>query len=111
MSNHIFDFWQNVATTSIGIIVTMLGFWFTIGRKMATHSEVCDLIETRSPYLQDRHLIMERLNSNKEIQTAFATALQKNTEVLNELKIQLATLSNTLVALEHRINRAQNNVQ
>jgi hypothetical protein len=111
MSEHIINFWQNIATTSIGIIVTMLGFWITIGKKMATRSEVCEMVETKSPYVQDRQFIMERLNSNKEIQTAFATALQKNTEVLNELKIQIATLGKTLEALENRINRVQDNVR
>jgi len=99
------NLWQNLATTSIGIIVTMLGFWFTIGRKMATLSEVCDLIETRSPYLQDKHFIMERLATNKETQAAFAMALQRNTEVMTELKIQIATLGKTLEALEERIER------
>jgi hypothetical protein len=98
--------WQNIATTSVGIIVTMLGFWLTIGRKMATTSEVCELIESRSPYLQDKQFIMERLNSNKEIQSAFANALQRNTDVLNELKIQIATLGKTLEALEDRIERS-----
>jgi hypothetical protein len=49
---------------------------------------------------------MERLNSNKEIQSAFANALQRNTEVLNELKVQIATLGKTLEALEERIERA-----
>jgi hypothetical protein len=105
----IIDLWQNVATTSIGIIVTMLGFWLTIGRKMTSRDEVFHMIEVHSPYLQDKQLIMERLSSNKEVQTAFATALQKNTEVLNELKIQLATLSKTLEGLEHKVERVKDN--
>jgi hypothetical protein len=107
MDPNILDFWKNISTTSIGIIVTMLGFWLTIGRKMATTAEVCELIDTRSPYLQDKQFIMERLSSNKEIQSAFATALQRNTEVMNELKIQIATLGKTLEALEDRIERSQ----
>jgi DNA-binding HxlR family transcriptional regulator len=48
---------------------------------------------------------MERLNSGKESQLAFATALQRNTEVMNELKIQIAMLSKTLETLEERIER------
>jgi hypothetical protein len=99
------EVWQYVATTSIGIILTMLGFWFTIGRNMATKSEVCDMIETKSPYVQDRQFIMERLAVNKETQAAFAAALQRNTEVMNELKLQIATLGHTLEALESRIER------
>ena len=48
---------------------------------------------------------MERLAANKESQAAFASALQRNTEVMNELKIQLVTLGKTLEALEERIER------
>ena len=105
MSETIIHFWENLATTCIGIIVTMMGFWVAIGRNMATKSEVADMIETKSPYLQDRQFIMERLNNNKETQTAFANALQRNTEVMNELKVQIATLGKTLEALEERIER------
>lgn len=106
MNDTIIHFWENVATTSIGILVTMIGFWFTMGRNMATKAEVLEIVESKSPYLQDRQFIMERLNSNKEIQSAFANALQRNTEVLNELKVQIATLGKTLEALEDRIERA-----
>jgi len=105
MEETIINFWQNIASTSIGIIITMMGFWFTIGRKMATRAEVCELIDTRSPYLQDKQFIMERLNTNKEVQSAFANALQRNSDVLIELKIQIATLAKALETLETRIEK------
>jgi len=105
MTDTIIHFWENLATTAIGIIVTMLGFWVTIGRNMATKAEVSHMIETQSPYVHDRQFIMERLNSGKESQAAFATALQRNTEVMNELKIQIAMLGKTLEALEDRIEK------
>ncbi len=105
MNDSVIDLWKYIATTSIGIILTMIGFWFTIGKNMATKSEVCEMIETKSPYAQDRQFIMERLAINKETQAAFASALQRNTEVMNELKIQIATLGKTLEALEERIER------
>jgi hypothetical protein len=101
----IYDLWKYIATTSLGIIITMVGFWLTIGKNMVTKSEVCEMIETKSSYSQDRQFIMERLAINKETQAAFALALQRNTEVMNELKIQLATLGKTLEALEERIER------
>jgi len=105
MSETIIHFWENIATTSIGIIITMIGFWITIGKNMVTKAEVLAMIETQSPYVNDRQFIMERLNSNKENQAAFALALQRNTDVMTELKIQIATLGNTLKALEDRIER------
>jgi len=105
MTDTIVHFWENLATTSIGIIVTMLGFWMTIGRNMATKSEVAHMIDTQSPYLHDRQFIMERLANNKESQAAFSMALQRNTEVMNELKIQIAMLGKTLEAIENRIEK------
>jgi predicted nucleic-acid-binding protein len=72
---------------------------------MVTKAEVIELLESNSPYLQDKQFIMERLAINKETQAAFASALQRNTDVMNELKIQIATLGKTLEALEDRIER------
>jgi len=103
MSETIIHFWENIATTSIGIIVTMLGFWVTIGRNMATKADVLNMIDTQSPYIHDRQFIMERLNVNKETQAAFSSALQRNSDVMMELKIQLVTLAKTLEAIESRI--------
>lgn len=105
MNETIMHFWENIATTSIGIIVTMLGFWVTIGKNMVTKAEAIELIKTQCPYSNDRQFIMERLAINKESQAAFANALQRNTEVMNELKVQIATLGKTLEALEDRIER------
>jgi hypothetical protein len=105
MSDQIINFWEALATTSTGVVITLLGFWFTIGRKMATTAEVCELIDTRSPYLQDKQFIMERLNTNKEVQSAFANALQRNSDVLIELKVQIATLAKALETLETRIEK------
>lgn len=84
----------------------MLGFWVTIGKNMVTKAEVIEIMERQSPYLQDKQFIMERLNSNKETQAQFASALQRNTEVMTELKIQIATLAKTLEALEQRIEHS-----
>ncbi|NDB60334.1 hypothetical protein EB001_18045 [bacterium] len=100
--------WEFVATTSIGIVISLVGFWFTIGKNMASKNDVLEMIENRSPYLQDRQFIMERLAINKETQAAFATALQRNTEVMTELKVQIATLGKTLEALEEKIERSSN---
>ena len=98
--------WQIIASTSIGVIITLVTFWAMIIRHMVTKSEIENLIQTHSPYMQDRQFIMERLASNKESQTAFANALQRNSEVMNELKIQLAMLSKTLESIEDRIEKS-----
>lgn len=106
MGETIIHFWQALATAGVGIIITLVGFWVGIGRKIITREEITKMIASESPYNQDRQFIMERLNTNKESQAAFALALQRNTEVMNELKIQIATLGKTLEALEDRIERS-----
>lgn len=105
MSDTIIHFWENLATTSIGIIITLIGFWVTVGKNIITKAEVIEIIENQSPYLQDKQFIMERLTNNKEALAQFANALQRNTEVMNELKIQIGILGKTLEALEDRIER------
>lgn len=106
MSENIIHFWQAISTTCIGIIVALISFWIGIGRKIVAREEIFDMIKNDSPYIQDRQFIMERLASNKETQAALTNMLQRNTEVMNELKIQIATLGKTLEALEERIERS-----
>jgi predicted RND superfamily exporter protein len=106
MNEHnISNFWQVLSTTSIGIIITLLGFWVGIGRKIVSKEEISEMIKHESPYNVDRQFIMERLASNKETQLLLTAMLQRNTEVMTELKIQIATLGKTLEALEERIER------
>ena len=105
MNEAVIHLWQNIATTSIGIIITMMGFWVTIGKNMATKAEVLNMIETQGPYLLDRQFIFERLSVNKETQALFALSLERNSDVMAELKIQIVMLGKTLEALESRIEK------
>jgi hypothetical protein len=98
-------FWQSLASLTIGVLVTLIGFWAGIGRKIVSKEEITKMIENNSPYCQDRQFIMERLATNKETQVALSVTLQKVIEVMNELKIQIATLGKTLEALEERIEK------
>lgn len=97
------ELWKHIATTCIGIIVSGISFWFVIARNMVSKDEVKHMIETQSPYVNDKQFIMEKLNTHKETQAQFAQALQRNTEVMVELKTQIAVLGETLKALEKRI--------
>lgn len=105
MNESILHFWQSVATVSIGIVVTLMGFWVGVGRKIITKEEISRMIQNETPYCKDREFIMERLATNKETQAALSITLQKVIEVMNELKVQIATLGKTLEALEERIER------
>lgn len=107
MNESIGHFWQSLASVTIGILVTLIGFWAGIGRRIVSKEEISRMIQNEAPYSQDRQFIMERLAQNKETQVALSVTLQKVIEVMNELKVQIATLGKTLEALEERIERQQ----
>ena len=102
---HILNFWQSVATVSIGVMITLISFWAGISKKIVSKEEISQMIQNETPYGKDREFIMERLAINKETQAALSITLQKVIEVMNELKVQIATLGKTLEALEERIER------
>jgi 5-bromo-4-chloroindolyl phosphate hydrolysis protein len=103
--NTIGSFFENLTTSMVSIIIALIGFWTTFIRNLATKQEVEEMIHNQSQYSKDRQYIMEKLNDTKETNTTIFKALEKNTEVMNELKIQIATLGKTLEALEDRIER------
>lgn len=101
-------FFENFTTSMLSVVIALIGFWTTFVKNLVNRKEVEEMIETcsqSSQYAKDRQFIMERLNSHKEDTSILFKALEKNTEVMTELKIQIATLGKTLEALEHRIER------
>ena len=99
------NFWQVIASGAVSVVITLIVFWAGIVRHMITKDEVCEMLDTHSPYVKDRQFIMERLAINKEIQAEISNALKHNSEVMNELRVQIATLAKTLEVLEFRINK------
>lgn len=100
----ILHFWQSVATAALGVMITLITFWAGVSKKIVSKEEIGRMIQNESPYFKDREFIMERLAANKETQAALSITLQKVIEVMNELKIQIATLGKTLEALEDRMD-------
>ena len=105
MTDTIIHFWQALASIGLGIIVTLIGFWVGVGKKIVPRQDIAEMIKTESIYNQDRQFIMERLSTHKEDHKQMTFMLQRNTEVMHELKVQIATLGKTLEALEDRIER------
>lgn len=106
--NTVGGFLENLTVAMVSIIITLIGFWTTFVKNLVNRKEVEEMIEKcahQSQYVKDRQFIMERLNSHKEDTNILFRALEKNTEVMTELKIQIATLGKTLEALEDRYDR------
>lgn len=103
--NTVGSFFENLTISMVSVIIALIGFWTTFIKNLVTKKDVEDMIINQSQYVKDRHYIMERLNDTKETNATIFKALEKNTEVMNELKVQIATLGKTLEALEDRIER------
>ena len=98
------DLLRHLLPEWISLAIVMLGIWISIGRNLVTKAEVEKMIQCLSPYNIDKQFIYERLDMNKEMQEQIADALKRNTEVMTDLKVQIATLSKTLETIEHNIN-------
>ena len=98
-------FFENMTTAMVSIIIALIGFWTTFIKGLVSRKEVQEMIQNQSQYGRDREFIMDRLKDHKEDSATLFRALSKNTEVMSELKVQIALLSKTLEALEHRIER------
>lgn len=99
-------FFENMTTAMVSIIIALIGFWTTFVKGLVNRKEVQEMIQNQSQYMKDREFIMARLKDHKEDSATLFKALSKNTEVMSELKVQIALLSKTLEALEHRIERS-----
>lgn len=107
--NNLGTFFESLTTSMVSVIIALVGFWTTFVKNLVSRKDVEDMMNRyaqSSQYAQDRQFIMERLNTHKEDTNILFRALEKNTEVMTELKIQMATLGNTLKALENRIERS-----
>tara|TARA_B100001769_G_C22051397_1_gene565159 strand:- start:420 stop:752 length:333 start_codon:yes stop_codon:yes gene_type:complete len=99
-------FFENFTTSILSILIALVGFWTTFIKNLVNRKDVEEMLAAQSQasqYAKDRQFIMERLNTHKEDTNILFRALEKNTEVMQELRIQMATLTNTLESLEKRI--------
>jgi len=103
--NSLGHFFENFTVSMVSVVIALIGFWTTFVKNLVNRKEVQEMIQNQSQYMKDREFIMDRLKDHKEDSSTLFRALSKNTEVMSELKVQIAMLSKTLEALENRIER------
>jgi len=102
--NTLGHFFENFTTAMLSIVIALVGFWTTFIKNLVTRKDVETMLTTHlesSQYAKDRQFIFERLNTHKEDTGILFRALEKNTEVMNDLKIQIATLAKAIETLEN----------
>ena len=81
--------WKTLAISAASCVILMTSFWLIEVKDYVTRSEASEMIQTQSPYLADRQLVLKSLNDMNE-------ALRKNTEVISELNLEIARLRTEL---------------
>ena len=83
------DIWKTVAISATSCVVLMVSFWLIEMKDYVTRAETSTMIQTQSPYLADRQLVLKSLNDMTE-------TIRKNTEVISELNLEIARLRTEL---------------
>lgn len=86
----------NFITILVTVIFTMIGFWLMEGREFVTRIEVTEIIQ------QENKLILQKMAERDKNDKRLEAVLEKNTEAIQELKVQIATLNRTLEYLEKK---------
>tara|TARA_Y100000004_G_C8790652_1_gene359088 strand:- start:292 stop:567 length:276 start_codon:yes stop_codon:yes gene_type:complete len=79
------DTWKTAAVTAISCVIMMASFWLVQAKDYVTRNEVSDMIQTESPYLVDKQLVLQNINDMKNV-------LKDNTQVISQLNIEIARL-------------------
>jgi hypothetical protein len=78
----------------VTIVISMTGFWVMIGRDLTTRSEVESMVNSRlSVEIKSLEFKMDTYNRQENISRE---VLQKNTDAIQGLQVQMATLNTTL---------------
>jgi len=67
----------------------MVGFWMVEASDYVSRADVSKMIQTESPYLLDRQLVLKSIQDINE-------ALKQNTQVISELNTEIARLRTEL---------------
>ena len=85
-----------VVTTLVTIVIAMGGFWLMEGRKYITRDEASKMISS------ENRIIRQILEEQQEDKRNLVRILEKNTEAIQQLRIQMATLNSTLKYIEEQ---------
>ena len=82
----------------------MAGFWMTAGRNLISRDEASLLVQQQTIALETKlelykEGLLEQENRLNKQEEKLERVLEKNTEAINELRVQIATLSHALAII------------
>jgi hypothetical protein len=90
---------HQAVTVLLTIVITMTGFWMMIGRDFITHDRCLQMIQTNNKG------IVEKLEASVEQSKELDRVIDKNTEAINSLKVQLAALNETMKYIQKEMEK------
>ena len=91
------DIIKYVVTVLVTIVISMTGFWMMMGRNYITRAEAKEIaVEQVATVNNKLDLYLEREKELKQI-------IARNTDAINEFKVQSAALNQTLIHLQEEI--------
>ena len=90
------DFVKILISSLIGVVISAGGYWFIQGRYLVTREEVSAMIRTEAPFNSAKDLIDSSIQDRKERERELTKVIEKNSETILMLQIQVAVLSDRL---------------
>lgn len=102
------SFLKFASVTLVAIIISMGGFWLTIGQNLVTRAEARTMISEGTSSIRTELTFIrkgvEKLDTRiTKQQDELSHTLKENTTAINDLRIQLASLTKTIEALADNI--------
>jgi len=110
----VIPFLKYSATMCVAIIIAMSGFWLSYGKDLVTRAEARTLVnegthrvEKEIDNVKNR---LDRIDANSDkLEEQLRIVLKANTDAIVDLKIQVASLTQTIEVLSERINQLKEN--
>ena len=88
----IIDWWKTAAVTFFTALSTLLIAWWSVQDKLVTQVTVSRMIQTESPYLEDRKSVREALALTQQ-------SIQSISQGITDMRVQQAVLNSKLDAI------------
>ena len=113
-SVQIIPFLKYSATICVAIIISMGGFWLSYGKDLVTRAEARTLVNEGSHKVEkeinDVKSRLDRIDDRADkLEEQLRTVLKANTDAIVELKVQVASLTQTIESLSEKINQLKEN--
>jgi len=91
------------------IVISMAGFWMLTGRDLVTRAEASTMVDQKTIAMQTKlelyhESLVDHEHQINKTNDKLERILEKNTDAINSLRVQIATLANSLDLIASNTN-------